>query len=267
MDIGHKRTEAELRKLEREIELIYKRSSKEIQKKLREKYKQLKDADTKEIREQIRYLEDTLKRVTIEQENANKIAMDMLQGELERITDINNAFTYNYILDRLKDEGLKNSFNVTNPDALKEILKGDIYKELAIANITDKNRIYKEFKRAMAQSYILGEGEVKRAKRIQKLLDNERYEAIRIARTENTKAECLARDASIRDAINLGIRVKKEWASVGDKRVRHTHQAIDKEVVEYDKKFSNGCDFPGIGGPASEVIMCRCTFLPVMEDY
>ena len=267
VDIAHKRTDREIKKLEKELDILYKRTSNEITKQLKAKYKQLQKNDTAEVRKQIKHLEDTLKRITIEQENTNKIAMDMLEGELERITDINSQYTYNFIIDEMARQGITVTFGAMNTDTLKYIMKGDKYKEQAINRFTSDKRIIREFKRAMNQSYILGESEQQAMRRIRKIIDMELYESKRIVRTENTKAQSLARDASIRDAINLGIKTKKEWRSCGDSRVRPTHQRLNGEIVEYDKEFSNGCTFPAIDGPASEVVMCRCTFVPVLEGF
>ena len=263
MDKAHRKTDKELNKLEKELAIIYKGLSKEIQAKIKEKYVQIEKGDKPEARKQLKYIEQILLKVSIEQANLNKIAMEMLQGELERIVDINREFIYESVVDQLEEEGIDISFKTLNTDGLKEITKGDKYKKTAVTNLLNNKRIYTNLRRAMSQSYILGEGEVKRAKRIQKILGIELYEAKRIARTENTKVETLARDSVIRDAINLGSDFDKKWVTCKDKRVRDTHKKLDNEIVPYDKNFSNGCEFPGVGGSAKEVINCRCTFTPV----
>lgn len=267
MDWAHAKTDKALKHLEKELAIIYKGASKEIQAKIKEKYVQLEKGDTQGTRQQLLMLETLLKKLSIELSHTNKIAMDMLQGELERIIDFNYEYIYNFVLEELEQEGIDPSFNAINTDTMKEILRGDKYKHTAVTTLLNDKRIYRNLKRAMGQSYILGEGEVKRAKRIQNMLGIELYEAKRIARTENTKAESLARDSCMRDAINLGIEMQKEWVTCDDKRVRDTHKKIDGEIVDYDKKFSNGCDFPSIGGSAKEVINCRCTFVPVSRRF
>lgn len=60
---------------------------------------------------------------------------------------------------------------------------------------------------------------------------------------------------------------QKEWLATSDSRTRHTHIDINREVVDIDKKFSNGLMYPGDhNGSASEVVNCRCTLLPVIPD-
>lgn len=63
---------------------------------------------------------------------------------------------------------------------------------------------------------------------------------------------------------------RKQWSTAKDERVRDgshgtaNHQRLDGEIVDIDKNFSNGLDHPGGNGPASEVVNCRCTVLPVV---
>jgi|GEM_PF-2556154 len=51
----------------------------------------------------------------------------------------------------------------------------------------------------------------------------------------------------------------KIWVSVGDGKVRPSHQSIDGQEVELNGYFSNGLNFPGDpSGSAAETINCRC---------
>lgn len=57
-----------------------------------------------------------------------------------------------------------------------------------------------------------------------------------------------------------------QWLSARDDRVRDSHEDIDGDEVEYGEQFRNGLRFPcEVGGPADEVINCRCTLLPIAE--
>lgn len=52
----------------------------------------------------------------------------------------------------------------------------------------------------------------------------------------------------------------KIWVAVMDSHTRDSHAMMDGEEVPIDMPFSNGLHFPGeYGGPAEEVINCRCT--------
>ena len=63
-------------------------------------------------------------------------------------------------------------------------------------------------------------------------------------------------------AKDMGADVVKQWDSTLDTRTRESHQAVDGEIRELDKPFSNGLMFPGDpDGAAAEVINCRCALL------
>ena len=67
-------------------------------------------------------------------------------------------------------------------------------------------------------------------------------------------------------AEKIGIKVRKEWLATIDGRTRHSHAMLDGKVVDKDKKFGNGCMFPGDpNGPPWEVYNCRCTLIAAVE--
>lgn len=60
---------------------------------------------------------------------------------------------------------------------------------------------------------------------------------------------------------------KKEWLATLDPRTRDSHLHLNRKVASMDEPFSNGLMYPGdSSGPASEVINCRCTLLPVIDE-
>lgn len=85
-----------------------------------------------------------------------------------------------------------------------------------------------------------------------------------IARTETTKAYNIGGKAGMRQA---GVS-KKEWLTANDNDVRDSHMGCEAQgPIELDSSFSNGCDFPGDPeGDPDEVINCRCTLIPSIED-
>ena len=91
-----------------------------------------------------------------------------------------------------------------------------------------------------------------------------------IARTEATKAINLATNQSYQTAANEGIRIRKEWLSSRDDKVRDTHVELDGQVVGVNEDFvvpSNGekGESPGSFESPAESINCRCTIIPVIE--
>lgn len=86
--------------------------------------------------------------------------------------------------------------------------------------------------------------------------------AIRIARTEGHRIQTTATMDAMTAAKDNGADVVKQWDSTLDGRTRSSHVAVDGEIRELNKKFSNGLAFPGDpSGKAGEVVNCRCALL------
>lgn len=93
-----------------------------------------------------------------------------------------------------------------------------------------------------------------------------RDSAIRTARTAVTGAQNAGRMDSYAAAEKMGIKLKKRWLATLDARTRHSHAMLDGEQVAQDKKFSNGCRFPGDPqGPPWEIYNCRCTLVAAVD--
>lgn len=83
--------------------------------------------------------------------------------------------------------------------------------------------------------------------------------ALTIARTEGHRIQCQAAMDACYKAKDMGADVVKQWDSLLDRRTRESHQRVDGEFRELDRKFSNGLMFPGDpSGGAAEVVNCRC---------
>ena len=86
--------------------------------------------------------------------------------------------------------------------------------------------------------------------------------AVRIARTEGHRVQVQSSMDACYKAQDKGADVVKQWDSTLDGRTRDSHQAVDGEIRELDKPFSNGLMFPGDpSGRPEEVINCRCALL------
>lgn len=86
--------------------------------------------------------------------------------------------------------------------------------------------------------------------------------AVRIARTEGHRIQVQSGMDACHKAKEKGADVVKQWDSTLDGATRPSHQAVDGEIRELDKPFSNGLMFPGDpSGGASEVVNCRCALL------
>ena len=98
-----------------------------------------------------------------------------------------------------------------------------------------------------------------------------------IARTEVLTANSIGQAAAMRDASKVLPDLYKVWVNANDERVRGNpnglyadskgdHWDIAGDPIPYDRKFANGLDYPReAGGPAHEVINCRCTLIAVSK--
>lgn len=86
--------------------------------------------------------------------------------------------------------------------------------------------------------------------------------AVRIARTEGHRVQVQSGMDACYKAKEKGADVVKQWDAALDSRTRESHAAVDGEIRELDKPFSNGLMFPGDpSGGAAEVVNCRCALL------
>lgn len=83
-----------------------------------------------------------------------------------------------------------------------------------------------------------------------------------IARTEGHRVMTTASYHAQLSAKDKGCDILKQWDSALDNRTRPSHRKVDGEIRELDKKFSNGLLYPSDPhGKAGEVINCRCALL------
>ena len=86
--------------------------------------------------------------------------------------------------------------------------------------------------------------------------------AVRIARTEGHRIQNQAAMDTMYSAKEKGADIVKQWDATLDGATRESHAAVDGEIRELDKPFSNGLMFAGDpNGGAAEVVNCRCATL------
>lgn len=270
MDKAHKFVDKELTKYEKELKKIYSQALKEIEKELKYNSDKLNGGDMKTTRQSLKRLNDLFKRMTIEFNNADLKAISLLEKELKKIGITNLEYAEELINTKISELGIDETYTLFNDNILSNIIKGNVFTEIAMEGFTDKAYIYNELRREFAVGLLKGESIPKLAKRIQKSLNSSMNRAILIARTENTRVQNQSREEVFKNATEKGIKLKKQWISAGDKRVRSSHQRLNGEIVNMNESFSNNCEYPGDpNGGASEVCNCRCTFVALIEgvDY
>ncbi len=270
MDKAHKFVDKELTKYEKELKKIYSQALKEIEKELKYNSDKLNGGDMKTTRQSLKRLNDLFKRMTIEFNNADLKAISLLEKELKKIGITNLEYAEEIINAKISELGIDETYTLFNDNILSNIIKGNVFTEIAMEGFTDKAYIYNELRREFAVGLLKGESIPKLAKRVQKSLNSSMNRAILIARTENTRVQNQSREEVFKNATEKGIKLKKQWISAGDKRVRASHQRLNGEIVNMNESFSNNCEYPGDpNGGASEVCNCRCTFVALIEgvDY
>lgn len=292
-DFGHKLTDAEIAKLERRIAKLYREAGEELQETIDAYFEQFKkrdeemkaligtvqngkewtDADYKQWRlnqigrgERYQAMRDKVAhRVT----DANAVAVSYTNDATPGIYSLNrnySAYTIEQVAGNvgfdLWDEQTVKRLMVEQPDLMpyyppKRALKRGI--DLAYGK--------KQITKSVTSSILQGKSIKHMADDLQKRITTmSRDSAIRTARTAVTGAQNAGRMDSYAAAEKMGIKLKKEWLATLDARTRHSHAMLDGEQVAQDKKFSNGCRFPGDPqGPPWEIYNCRCTLIAAVE--
>ena len=163
--------------------------------------------------------------------NTNKNLLDFLQTKQTKIKEVIDT------IDKQFKERVKKIIDETIAEAYRE---GTIL-DVAEALIKAGDKITAE------------------TKRVFNIAGNR---ALTIARTEVAQAVSTARfESMIQNEIK-----KHEWLTARDELVREWHAAMDGEVVEIGKTFSNGLLYPNDpAGAPEEVINCRCVAVPKID--
>lgn len=292
-DLGHKLTDKELAKLERRIAKLYREAGKELQATIDAYFEQFKqrdeemealigtvqngkewtEADYKQWRlnqigrgERYQAMRD---KVAHRMTDANAVAVSYTNDATPGIYSLNrnySAYTIEQVAGNvgfdLWDEQTVKRLMVEQPDLMpyyppKRALKRGI--DLAYGK--------KQITASVTSSILQGKSIKHMADDLQKRISTmSRDSAIRTARTAVTGAQNAGRMDSYAAAEKMGIKLKKCWLATLDARTRHSHAMLDGEQVAQDKKFSNGCRFPGDPqGPPWEIYNCRCTLIAAVE--
>ena len=292
-DLGHKLTDKELAKLERRIAKLYREAGKELQETIDAYFEQFKQRDEEmkaligTVQNGKEWTEADYKQWRLNQIGRGERYQAMRDKVAHRVTDANAvAVSYTndatpsiYSLNRnyaaytieqvagdvgfdLWDEQTVKRLMVEQPDLMpyyppKRALKRGI--DLAYGK--------KQITASVTSSILQGKSIKHMADDLQKRITTmSRDSAIRTARTAVTGAQNAGRMGSYAAAEKMGIKLKKEWLATLDSRTRHSHAMLDGEQVAQDKKFSNGCRFPGDPqGPPWEIYNCRCTLIAAVD--
>jgi uncharacterized protein with gpF-like domain len=276
-----KYTEKKLKKLEKTIAKIFKRTEKEVVQKALDYLAEFKKQDdemlykfqNKIITAKQYYSWRQAKMTTGKQYNkllqaidkelikASDTAYKYINGDVPQIFAVN----YNTIAEiiRTSDVSIGYSFNVVDKNVIAEMIER---KELMLppskkTNISKMQKWNsKKINAEILQGILQGESIPKIAQRLQNVCGSNRAVAIRNARTMITASQNSGRITGFRQAERDGVIMKKVWIATEDSRTRKSHLSINNEMQDNNKPFSNGLMFPGDwSGRPEEVYNCRCT--------
>ncbi|WP_437408618.1 DUF2213 domain-containing protein [Sinorhizobium meliloti] len=189
----------------------------------------------------------------------NTIALD-IAGRVNRVTGRREGGLL----------GMTSQLARTVENARAALLSGDVEGMKHYLTLTRRD---KRFDRQIAKA--IREGKPLPADAVQKITGRlaDRYVQLRaqtIARTETQSSVHAAKHEAYQQGLDRAGRdasmVTRRWRSVGDGRVRHTHQVLNaEEVTGMDLPFQSPSGammrFPGdtsLGAGAAEIIGCRC---------
>lgn len=292
-DLGHKLTDKELEKLERRIAKLYREAGKELQATIDAYFEQFKKRDEEmkaligTVQNGKEWTEADYKQWRLNQIGRGERYQAMRDKVAHRVTDA-NAVAVSYTNDATPGiYSLNRNYSAYTIEQVAGNVGFDLWDEQTVKRLMVEQpdlMPYYPPKRALKRGIDLAYGKkqitksvtssILQGKSIKHMADDlqmrittmSRDSAIRTARTAVTGAQNAGRMDSYAAAEKMGIKLKKRWLATLDSRTRHSHAVLDGEQVAQDKKFSNGCRFPGDPqGPPWEIYNCRCTLIAAVE--
>lgn len=292
-DLGHKLTDKELAKLERRISRLYREAGEELQATIDAYFEQFKKRDEKmkaligTVQNGKEWTEADYKQWRLTQIGRGERYQAMRDKVAHRATDA-NAVAVSYTNDATPGiYSLNRNYSAYTIEQVAGNVGFDLWDEQTVKRLMVEQpelMPYYPPKRALKRGIDLAYGKkqitvsvtssILQGKSIKHMADDlqkrittmSRDSAIRTARTAVTGAQNAGRMDSYAAAEKMGVKLKKEWLATLDARTRHSHAILDGEQVAQDKKFSNGCRFPGDPqGPPWEIYNCRCTLVAAVD--
>jgi SPP1 gp7 family putative phage head morphogenesis protein len=202
---------------------------------------------------------------------ANEQANAIIEGKRRAVFGENATWTA-YQME--KEAGLDLSFGVYDSATVTRLLRDEpeLLPRRRVNGKKDKAWNRRNISNAVTQGIIQGESIPEIAQRIAKQTGSTNMKAMtRYARTAMTSAQNAGRIEAMRDALDMGIKVKKKWIAILDSRTRDAHADLDGQVQEVNKPFDSTLgDIMYPGDPAAHpgnVYNCRCALGWVYDEY
>ena len=148
---------------------------------------------------------------------------------------------------------------------LNSKLSEPLYNALGYNIDALKLDVLREISRGIAQGLSYQE----MARNLKNVTNVDYNKTLRIAKTEGHRIQQEATYNVQKRAIAKGAKVVKQWDSTLDGKTRHTHRALDGQIVGVDEYFKSESGYkalyPGNFGIPSEDCNCRCCLLQRAE--
>ncbi|MCC6315424.1 MAG: minor capsid protein [Thermomicrobiales bacterium] len=161
----------------------------------------------------------------------------------------------------MDDLGVGINFDLFDPNVINALEK-QVQRFAREVNETTWDRL----KDSLGAGYEAGETVDQLAERVNAVMgDRIASSGETIARTESNITHS---NADILSWKQSGVVGGKEWLAALDDRTRESHVSAHGQIVGLDEPFNVGghrMQGPGLGGPASEVVNCRCAMTAVLD--
>ena len=161
-------------------------------------------------------------------------------------------------------------FTLYDEQTVKNMITGSgnytEFRTVSVDPVRDYNWNSQQIQSTLTSGILQGKSIDKIADGFMGVMKKNRNSAIRNARTAYTSAQNGGRIESLRQAQDQGIKVRKQWLSAHDGRVRDSHAILNGQIRDVDKRFDNGLLYPAdSSGRPAEVYNCRCTLTYVYD--
>ena len=208
---------------------------------------------------------------------ADELAQDLTKVDKKALSMTNGflpdayALNHNYATYEVEKRfGINSSYTLYSRETVERLLRDDpnLLPKRKVDVPKDKRWNKQHINSAITQGVLQGDDLRSISKRLLSVTDMDKTAAIRNARTMMTGAQNSGRIDAMKRMKGIGVNVKKEWIATLDHHTRASHGRLDGEIVDIDKKFSNGCMYPGDpNGLPAEVYNCRCTIGYNFPEY
>lgn len=287
-DHGTKYTDAEVEKIKKELENVYKQAQRDIKKKMSdfserhrvrsERYLKMVSRGQMTIEEYASWLRGQVF-IGEQWNNKKKQIADILYNSNKTAVDIITKHMYNVFAENANYEafdlerkiGANLGFGLYDSNTVARLIKDKptILPPKKLKAGKDKPWNMKNMRSALTQGIIQGESTSQIANRFSKTVSGRNAKSMMVhARTAITGAQNAGRYEALLRAKEMGLNVYKEWMATLDARTRDSHAHLDGERVDVEESFSNDLRYPGDPeGHPREVYNCRCTLVGDIDEY